>query len=128
MNDRNGPLKLLSSPIEVIRIPALPALFLRAQVVEKIGKFDETLGPGAGTPWGAGEDTDYYLRIFRAGFKLYQSSDIFVVHTSAHSYIEKKSSIVLIDMERVSLAFGRNITFQFGISSMKWRGLLLGLH
>ena len=50
-------------------------LELVTPVVEAVGAFDETLGPGAGTPWGSGEDTDYHLRILKAGFDLYSNRD-----------------------------------------------------
>ncbi|MGI5864876.1 MAG: glycosyltransferase family 2 protein, partial [Myxococcales bacterium] len=46
------------------------SVFLRAKVARTIGGFDETLGVGAGTPWGSGEETDYLLRALEAGFDL----------------------------------------------------------
>jgi glycosyltransferase involved in cell wall biosynthesis len=55
-------------------------LFLRRSVVEAIGGFDESLGVGAGTPWGSAEDTDYSLRAVEAGFKIYYSPEVFVYH------------------------------------------------
>ncbi len=39
-------------------------LFFRRSRVDAVGGFDETLGPGAGTPWLSGEDTDYLVRAF----------------------------------------------------------------
>jgi GT2 family glycosyltransferase len=49
---------------------ALAALFVRRALLERIGQFDESLGPGAGTPWGAGEDLDYVLRSLQAGLTI----------------------------------------------------------
>lgn len=53
-------------------------IFLRRGVVEKVGRFDESLGIGA--PWGSGEDTDYPLRAVKAGFELYYDPGIAVYH------------------------------------------------
>lgn len=55
-------------------------LFLRREVVAAVGGFDETLGLGAGTPWGAGEDIDYPLRALDAGFRLEYVPGLAVVH------------------------------------------------
>jgi glycosyltransferase involved in cell wall biosynthesis len=56
------------------------ALFLRKSVVDVVGPFDENLGVGSGTPWGAAEDIDYPLRILEAGFPLYYDSTLTVHH------------------------------------------------
>jgi GT2 family glycosyltransferase len=56
------------------------SLFLRRGVIETVGGFDETLGIGAGTFWGGGEDIDYALRAVEAGFKVYYRPDIIVFH------------------------------------------------
>ncbi len=36
--------------------------FYRRHIINAIGGFDETLGPGTGLPYGCGEDTNYILR------------------------------------------------------------------
>ncbi|WP_230414090.1 glycosyltransferase family 2 protein [Collimonas silvisoli] len=46
------------------------SIFLRRRVVDAVGRFNESLGVGAGTAWGAAEGTDYLLRSLRHGFKL----------------------------------------------------------
>jgi glycosyltransferase involved in cell wall biosynthesis len=46
------------------------SIFLRRNLVTHIGLFDEKLGVGAGTPWGAGEETDYLLRGLQAGGRI----------------------------------------------------------
>ncbi len=63
-------------------------LFFRRHLVSAVGGFDEQLGVGAGTPWGAAEDADYPLRAVRAGFRLYYDPGITVWHPDvlAHGY------------------------------------------
>jgi glycosyltransferase involved in cell wall biosynthesis len=56
------------------------AMFFRRGVVERVGDFDETLGPGAGSPYGAGEGTDYLLRALALGFKIYFDPSIEIHH------------------------------------------------
>jgi GT2 family glycosyltransferase len=56
------------------------SMFLRRRVVERVGEFDETLGPGSGTPFGAGEETDYLLRAMKAGFVLEYQPELTVSH------------------------------------------------
>lgn len=62
------------------RRAASVSLFVRRRVVERIGGFDETLGLGAGTPWGGGEDIDYPLRAIEAGFSIRYEPTIRVIH------------------------------------------------
>ena len=56
------------------------SIFLRRKVVEAVGKFDESLGLGSGTPWGSGEETDYLLRALELGFELRFEPSIKVRH------------------------------------------------
>jgi GT2 family glycosyltransferase len=55
-------------------------IFLRLSVVQSVGFFDETLGVGSGTPWGAGEESDYLLRAMRHGARLRYEPSIYVHH------------------------------------------------
>jgi hypothetical protein len=55
-------------------------IFLRLAIVRKVGSFDETLGVGSGTPWGAGEESDYLLRAIRHGARLHYNPDIHIYH------------------------------------------------
>lgn len=48
-------------------------------VVRKVGGFDESLGPGSG--YGAAEDTDYKLRLERAGVRMRATPNAVVYHT-----------------------------------------------
>lgn len=54
--------------------------FLRRQTVVAIGGFDECLGPGAGTPWGAGDDNDYMLTALERGARVYFEPGLRVHH------------------------------------------------
>lgn len=55
------------------------ALFFRAPVAAQI-RFDEMLGPGAGTPWGCGDETDFVFRCLDAGFSFYYDASLIVRH------------------------------------------------
>lgn len=56
------------------------SFFVRHEVASQVGSFDEQLGPGSPTPWGAGEDTDYVLRAVEARFRIWYAPSIFVFH------------------------------------------------
>jgi glycosyltransferase involved in cell wall biosynthesis len=56
------------------------AIFLRRTVIERVGRFDETLGLGAATPWQGGEDWDYQIRALDAGFRLHYRPEVLVYH------------------------------------------------
>lgn len=66
------------TPFNVWRRGISYTIFLRKEVVVKTGFFDESLGVGANTPWGSGEETDYLLRAIDDG--LYYNSNIMVIH------------------------------------------------
>ncbi len=54
--------------------------FLRRELIERVGKFDETLGLGAPTPWQGAEDYDYILRALDAGYRIQYEPDLIVFH------------------------------------------------
>ena len=83
----------LETPLKIAQIPGPWSLFLRGPEVQKAGMFDETLGPGAGTPWGSGEDTDYYLRVYEAGFNFFYHPDVAVYHPIATQYFADGSDL-----------------------------------
>jgi glycosyltransferase involved in cell wall biosynthesis len=56
------------------------SIFLRRRLVERVGGFDETLGVGAGTPWGAGEETDFMLRGLQTGGRVEFDHDLVLRH------------------------------------------------
>ena len=59
-------------------------LGIRRTVYERIGPFDEYLGPGTDFP--AGEDTDYKLRLEAAGVKMAATPTAVVWHTHGYRY------------------------------------------
>lgn len=56
------------------------ALFLKRAAIEQVGAFDESLGVGAGTPWGSAEDIDYPLRMLKHGLRLEYDPQLLVFH------------------------------------------------
>ena len=55
------------------------SMFLRSSVTRSL-MFDESLGVGAGSPWGAGEETDYLLRAIERGDVIHYDPTIGVWH------------------------------------------------
>jgi len=56
------------------------SLFLRRAAVEAVGGFDETLGLGADSPWWAGEETDFLLRLLADGCRLRYLPSLQIFH------------------------------------------------
>lgn len=63
--------------------------FARLQPVLDIGGFDETLGVGAGTKFGSGEETDFLLRCIRQGFEVRYERDFLVHHDQVSRQLGK---------------------------------------
>jgi glycosyltransferase involved in cell wall biosynthesis len=57
------------------------SIFLRRGSVQALW-FDEDLGPGAGTKWGAGDETEYLLQLLKQGLLLYYDPTLVVFHPS----------------------------------------------
>ena len=55
-------------------------IFLRRDVVEAVGAFDEELGLGSGRPWSSGEEIDYLVRAVRAGARIEYDPSLVVQH------------------------------------------------
>ncbi len=55
-------------------------IFLRRELVARVGTFDEQLGLGSGEPWSSGEETDYLIRAVRAGARIEYDPSLVVVH------------------------------------------------
>jgi GT2 family glycosyltransferase len=55
-------------------------IFVRRTLIDKVGLFDESLSLGAGTPWGAADETDYLLGALQAGCKLRYEPSLAIPH------------------------------------------------
>ncbi|MBM2821664.1 MAG: glycosyl transferase family 2 [Thermoleophilia bacterium] len=56
------------------------AMFLRAEVVRRVGPFDESLGVGSGQPWSSAEEIDYLIRAIRLGARIEYDPSLVVRH------------------------------------------------
>jgi glycosyltransferase involved in cell wall biosynthesis len=68
------------------------SIFLRREVVRRVGKFDESLGVGASTPWGAGEEMDYMLRVLEHGFRISYVPALAVSHPAPATIFDDNSA------------------------------------
>jgi GT2 family glycosyltransferase len=55
-------------------------IFLRAPLVERVGRFDEQLGLGAASLWASGEEIDYLVRALDTGARVEYDPDVVVTH------------------------------------------------
>lgn len=55
-------------------------IFLRRELVERVGPFDEQLGLGSGAPWSSGEEIDYLVRAIRLGARIEYDPSLVVQH------------------------------------------------
>jgi GT2 family glycosyltransferase len=75
------------------------SFFARSRAVARIGGFDETLGVGADTQFGSGEETDFLIRCLNAGCTVRYERD-FLVH---HDQVTRDPATI----GRYSTGFGR---------------------
>jgi len=55
-------------------------IFLRRELVTRVGRFDEQLGLGSGTPWHSGEEIDYLVRSLGQGARIAYDPSLVVMH------------------------------------------------
>jgi glycosyltransferase involved in cell wall biosynthesis len=55
-------------------------IFLRRELVERVGAFDVQLGLGSGEPWSSGEEIDYLVRAVRSGARIEYDPSLVVRH------------------------------------------------
>lgn len=78
--------------------------FLKRPAAIAVGGFDVSLGPGAGTPWGAGDDNDFMLRALEVGVRVYFDPGLTVHHPPFFPSFDAGS---LVKRERYARADGR---------------------
>jgi len=86
-------------------------LFFTKQFVQAVGTFDEDLGVGSGTIYGAGEETDFVLRGMKQNYTGLFRKDLFVYHPVKEEIINEQSL-----KRAISYAggFGRVIRLHYG--------------
>jgi glycosyltransferase involved in cell wall biosynthesis len=75
------------------------AIFLRRDLVARVGEFDESLGLGSGNPWASGEEIDYLVRAVRAGARIEYDPSVVVTHD------------VVADDSRIGLRDGASVGY-----------------
>ncbi|MGB3681942.1 MAG: glycosyltransferase [Rubrobacteraceae bacterium] len=66
-------------------------IFLRRDTVKGVW-YDEKMGPGAGTVWGAGDDHDYLLQVMERGSSLVYDPDLLVIHPQPITQFDEKAA------------------------------------
>jgi glycosyltransferase involved in cell wall biosynthesis len=105
-------------PINALRTTFSSSLFLR-QDVALTDKFDVRLGVGSGTPYGSGEETDYVLRLIRAGARARFDRTRHVVHPR-RDMLSGNSSVV----RARSYGFGTGHVLRLHMLGVLWAGFL----
>jgi glycosyltransferase involved in cell wall biosynthesis len=75
------------------------SLFFRRTAIEDLW-FDESLGRGAGTPWGSGEGTDFVLKLLERGDRVFYDPSLTVVHSPRVPPYGRKASLRACDYGR----------------------------
>ena len=69
----------------ILTIAASPAGFLRKQIADAIGLFNENIGVGSDSTYQAGEECDYFLRPLELGYDMWFEPAFTVHHPNLHS-------------------------------------------
>jgi glycosyltransferase involved in cell wall biosynthesis len=83
-------------------------IFLRRELLERVGGFDETLGLGAGTPWHSGEEIELLVRALRQGARIEYEPSLVVLHPARRLSSEGLRSIGRRDGASVGLILARH--------------------
>jgi hypothetical protein len=74
-------------------------IFIRREVMARVGGFDETLGVGASTPFQAGEESDFLLRCLDHGYRGFYDRSFTIRHDQITESMER--------LHAYSVGFGR---------------------
>jgi len=83
-------------------------IFLRRDLVTRIGPFDEALGLGSGTPWSSGEEIDYLVRALRLGARIEYDPSVVITHPVKPTTAGGLASLGRRDGGSVGYVLGRN--------------------
>jgi glycosyltransferase involved in cell wall biosynthesis len=100
----------------VLRTHTSFTIFMRKDVISRVGAFDELLGCGAA--FGAGEEVDLMLRTLEAGYRVHYCADLIVYHPNPVADIDSKA------LERAH-NYGRGVGAVFGKHILQRRNLRL---
>lgn len=116
-------IRVLNRKTDLFHKTASITLFFTADAVSKAGLFDERIGAGAGSRWGAGEDSDYLLKALTAGCTIVRAPAIRVYHPQmvydadlgpAKAMGYGRGRFFVLQKHRLPLWFiGANIIFPF---------------
>jgi len=94
--------------------------FYRKAVVDAVGGFDPELGPGAGLPYGCGEDTDYLLRVLAAGFTVVFTPSVQVCHPDVFRMPPSPEKIRSYALGRMHLLRKHNFPLWFKLANVAY--------
>ena len=80
------------------------ALFVRRDAVKAVGGFDEKLGPGSGTPFNCGEDTDFIMMALEHGVRIHFEHAVATHHDQTDRVLDER---YLTRVRGYSVGYGR---------------------
>ena len=76
---------LVTSPLELFKAKAETSnIFTRKSAIESLSYvFNESIGPGANTPWASNEETDLLIRLLKQGASIIKLKELSIAHHSS---------------------------------------------
>ena len=113
------------------RCTIMIGLFVRRAVLDAVPGFDESLGVGAGTPFGSGEESDFLLRVLGAGLRIDYEPSIVLRHPLKDGIYDeaatRRAHAYAIGTGRVLRVHRYPLWFIAGASAYPALGAALGL-